>query len=56
MNIYEQIVGMTEREKEAHIDGVEFTLDYGLMVTDEDKQIYDELIKERSEKNNGRQL
>ena len=42
--VIEKAVNMTAEEKEAHIQGVEFTRDYGMHVTDEDKELYDFLI------------
>ena len=46
-NIIEIAAKMTDEEKEAHIQGVEFTRDYAMHVTDEDKELYDFLIWER---------
>lgn len=50
-NIIEIAAKMTDEEKEAHIQGVEFTRDYAMHVTDEDKELYDFLIWEREIKN-----
>ena len=49
--VIEKAVNMTAEEKEAHIQGVEFTRDYGMHVPDEDKELYDFLIWEREIKN-----
>lgn len=49
-NITEKIAEMTAEEKRAHIDGVEFCLDYacGSYVTDEEYALYEALIEERA--------
>ena len=48
--VRERYESMSEHEKEAHIDGVEFTFDNGMDVSKDDKELYDFLIEERSQK------
>lgn len=50
MNIEEIVSNMTERQKQIHIDGVEFALNYRLVMDDEDKRIYDAIIEEKKNK------
>lgn len=48
--VIKKAANMTAEEKEAHIQGVEFTHDYAMHVSDEDKELYDFLVKERARK------
>ena len=41
---------MSEEEKEAHIQGVEYTLDYGYQVEDDDYLLYNLILEERKQK------
>lgn len=41
---------MTDEEKEAFINGVEFAKDWNLPLPPEDIELYEQLIKERAEK------
>ena len=43
---------MTDREKEAFIDGIEFARDWNLDIPPDDLRLYERLIKERTKKEN----
>lgn len=41
---------MTDREKEAFIDGIEFARDWNLDIPPDDLRLYERLIQERTKK------
>ena len=45
--VIKKAANMTAEEKEAQIQGVELNHNYGKHVPDEDKELYDFLVKER---------
>ena len=50
LEITRTVSGMTESEKEAFVQGIEFTIDYGYFPAEEDYQLYLAIIRERAEK------
>ena len=50
LEIKRTLAEMTEREKETHVHGVEFTIDYGYLPEEEDYQLYLAILEERKEK------
>lgn len=41
---------MSEEEKEAHVQGIEHTLDYGYQAEDDDYLLYNLILEEREQK------
>ena len=47
MEMIKMLNQMTESEKDAHVEGVELGIDYGLFIEKEDLELYKAIIEER---------